>query len=133
MEYKKHSAVSPSRLLSLYASWIDEYFPTSRVCSVMISNNSHNQGQYDPFEGFLNLTKSLVNYLFYFKLQKLEKFENYFFLCLSGKIQFLTLLSFIGWKKNAKFCEMEKVSRGNTGMANMKVQTNLVKYMLQKK
>lgn len=45
----------------------------------------------------------------------------------------LNSFEFYWLEKNAKFCEMEKVSRGNTGMANMKVQTNLVKYMLQKK
>lgn len=75
----------------------------------MVSNNSHNQGQYDSFEGFFNLTKSLVNYLFYFNLQKLGKFENSF-LSLSRKTQFLTLLSFIGWekKKTQSFVKWKK-------------------------
>ncbi|XP_030879182.1 complex I assembly factor TMEM126B, mitochondrial-like, partial [Leptonychotes weddellii] len=43
LEFRMTDWTEETGLLSFYASWIDEYFPTLRVFGIMVSNNSHNQ------------------------------------------------------------------------------------------
>lgn len=97
----------------------------------MVSNNSHNQGADDLFEGFLNLKKFFNKLSILLLLTEIGNVWKLSFPIPLQKYSVLNSFEFywLGKRKKHKGFEMEKVSGYNTGMANMKVQTNIVKYM----